>query len=161
MPTDIDDYVHRIGRTGRAGKAGLATAFISEENTNIIHKLLEILDYASQEIPSWLETMNAKGHRGHSNRGHRGGTPRFGGRDFRRERDNDRGYSSPRNNNYDNREDRDKLSSSHDNHRNDNRDTNRDNNRDNRGDRDRLVVSHGDSNRNKGDTPKSSNVSWW
>ena len=25
MPTDIDNYVHRIGRTGRAGNKGLAT----------------------------------------------------------------------------------------------------------------------------------------
>lgn len=38
MPTDIDDYVHRIGRTGRAGKGGLATAFMSEENIGVVPK---------------------------------------------------------------------------------------------------------------------------
>ena len=27
LPSDIDDYVHRIGRTGRAGNVGIATAF--------------------------------------------------------------------------------------------------------------------------------------
>lgn len=104
MPTDIDDYVHRIGRTGRAGKPGLATAFITEENANIINKLLEILDEAGQEIPSWLDAMrHRKGGHGHGNRGHgRGG--RFGGRDFRREdregyrsdREREREYDSPR-----------------------------------------------------------------
>ncbi len=57
MPTDVDDYVHRIGRTGRAGKAGLATAFITEENVNIVPKLLEILQESQQEIPTWLEAM--------------------------------------------------------------------------------------------------------
>jgi len=66
MPTDIDDYVHRIGRTGRAGKPGMATAFISEENNNIIPKLLEILGEAGQDIPSWLEGMKHHGRGGHS-----------------------------------------------------------------------------------------------
>jgi hypothetical protein len=32
LPSDIDDYVHRIGRTGRAGKKGLATAFFAEKD---------------------------------------------------------------------------------------------------------------------------------
>ena len=31
LPTDIDDYVHRIGRTGRAGKKGIATALFCEK----------------------------------------------------------------------------------------------------------------------------------
>jgi len=87
MPTDIDDYVHRIGRTGRAGKPGQATGMITEENSNIIPKLLEILTESGQEIPSWLESM--KMHRGGGGRGYggygggRGGGNRFGGRDFR------------------------------------------------------------------------------
>ncbi len=87
MPTDIDDYVHRIGRTGRAGKPGLATAFITDENANIVAKLVEILDESGQEIPSWLETMRS--HRGGGgsmgggyHRGGRGGV-RYGGKDFR------------------------------------------------------------------------------
>lgn len=88
MPTDIDDYVHRIGRTGRAGKAGLATAFISEENANIVPKLLQILEESNQEIPGWLEAMRATrggGRDGGYRRGGGGygGGPRFGGRDYR------------------------------------------------------------------------------
>ena len=29
MPTNIDSYVHRIGRTGRAGNKGISISFIS------------------------------------------------------------------------------------------------------------------------------------
>eukprot|EP01114_Cavostelium_apophysatum_P022944 TRINITY_DN847_c0_g1_i3.p1 TRINITY_DN847_c0_g1~~TRINITY_DN847_c0_g1_i3.p1 ORF type:complete len:701 (+),score=162.35 TRINITY_DN847_c0_g1_i3:194-2296(+) len=101
MPTDIDDYVHRIGRTGRAGKPGLATALISDENVGLVPKLLELLTEAGQEVPPWLEGM--KGYRGGGGFGSyggggygrgRGGGSRFGGRDFRQERGgNDRGDS--------------------------------------------------------------------
>jgi len=99
MPTDIDDYVHRIGRTGRAGKPGLATAMITEENVNIVPKLLEILIESGQDIPAWLEAM--KGHRGGGGNGYgnygfsnnrRGGQRSFGGRDYRQER-GDKGRS--------------------------------------------------------------------
>ena len=31
MPTEIENYVHRIGRTGRGGKTGVATTFINKE----------------------------------------------------------------------------------------------------------------------------------
>jgi len=99
MPTDIDDYVHRIGRTGRAGKPGLATAFINEENVGIVPKLLEILVESGQEVPGWLDGMKAQsrsgsgyGFGGHSGfgGGRRGGSGRFGGKDYRQERGSDR-----------------------------------------------------------------------
>jgi len=99
MPTDIDDYVHRIGRTGRAGKPGMATAFISEENAGVIPKLLEILIESQQEVPPWLESMKhhsrggghssfGYGYGGGGGRGGRGG--RFGGKDYRSERGGDK-----------------------------------------------------------------------
>ncbi len=43
LPTDVDDYVHRIGRTGRAGKKGLATAFFTEKDTGLAKSLAELL----------------------------------------------------------------------------------------------------------------------
>ena len=48
LPTDIDDYVHRIGRTGRAGKKGLATAFFSEKDSGLAGKLVEVMEEAHQ-----------------------------------------------------------------------------------------------------------------
>ena len=35
LPSDIDEYVHRIGRTGRVGNVGLATSFFNDKNSNI------------------------------------------------------------------------------------------------------------------------------
>ena len=47
LPNDIDDYVHRIGRTGRAGKKGLATAFLSDKDSNLAKPLAELLQVCS------------------------------------------------------------------------------------------------------------------
>lgn len=86
LPTDIDDYVHRIGRTGRAGKKGLATAFFSEKDSTIAAKLQELLTETNQEVPGWLQNM-AQRSGSYGSRGRRGGGGnRFGGRDFRQER---------------------------------------------------------------------------
>ena len=43
LPSDIDDYVHRIGRTGRAGKKGLATAFFTDKDMSLAKPLGELL----------------------------------------------------------------------------------------------------------------------
>lgn len=74
LPTDIDDYVHRIGRTGRAGNTGIATAFFNRGNRGVCRDLIDLLKEANQEIPSFLETIAREG----SGFGGRGG--RSGGR---------------------------------------------------------------------------------
>lgn len=43
LPSDIDDYVHRIGRTGRAGKKGMATAFFADKDTSLAKPLTDLL----------------------------------------------------------------------------------------------------------------------
>jgi ATP-dependent RNA helicase DDX3X len=89
LPSDIDDYVHRIGRTGRAGNTGLSTAFFNRGNRNIVRELVELLREANQDIPQWLDTVAqeasfSSGFRG-GGRGYRGGARGRGGgtRDFR------------------------------------------------------------------------------
>jgi len=57
LPTDIDEYVHRIGRTGRAGNSGEAISFFNEKNRNIARDLFEILNETQQEIPEFLTKM--------------------------------------------------------------------------------------------------------
>lgn len=57
LPSDKEEYVHRIGRTGRVGNLGLATSFFNDKNRNICCDLLELLSETRQEIPSWLESM--------------------------------------------------------------------------------------------------------
>ncbi|CAO3590300.1 unnamed protein product [Absidia cylindrospora] len=99
LPTDIDDYVHRIGRTGRAGNTGLATAFFNRNNKNIVNDFVDILKEANQEVPGFLESIareNRPGSRGgrggYGGRGRGGGG--FGGRDFRKYNNgNDYSYS--------------------------------------------------------------------
>ena len=80
LPSDIDDYVHRIGRTGRAGNTGVSTAFFNRGNKNIVRELVELLREANQEIPPWLESIahesmfGGGGYRGGGGGGGRGGS---------------------------------------------------------------------------------------
>ncbi len=93
MPTDIDDYVHRIGRTGRAGKNGLATAFITQDNVNSVPKLLELLTESQQDVPPFLSKMRPSYHHnsGYKNNYYSSKSPaksssfKFGARDYRSE----------------------------------------------------------------------------
>ncbi|BGP12580.1 hypothetical protein JCM10213_004833 [Rhodosporidiobolus nylandii] len=82
LPSDIDDYVHRIGRTGRAGNTGAATAFFNRGNRNIVRDLIELLKEAKQEVPAWLESVAREGGGSFGGRGR--GRGRSGPtRDFR------------------------------------------------------------------------------
>ncbi|CAI5772433.1 ATP-dependent RNA helicase DDX3X isoform X2 [Podarcis raffonei] len=86
LPSDIEEYVHRIGRTGRVGNLGLATSFFNERNINITKDLLDLLVEAKQEVPSWLENMAYEQiHKGGSSRGRSKGrfSGGFGARDYR------------------------------------------------------------------------------
>lgn len=83
LPTDIDDYVHRIGRTGRAGNVGVATAFFNRGNRNVVKDLIEILTEANQEVPQFLNTIARESSSGRGGRG-RGGRNN-NTRDFRRQ----------------------------------------------------------------------------
>ncbi|OJK03819.1 hypothetical protein ASPACDRAFT_21748 [Aspergillus aculeatus ATCC 16872] len=85
LPTDIDDYVHRIGRTGRAGNTGIATAFFNRGNRGVVRDLIDLLKEAHQEVPSFLESIAREGS-GYGGRGGRGGRGRGANatRDMRR-----------------------------------------------------------------------------
>ncbi|KAF3032858.1 DEAD-box ATP-dependent RNA helicase [Didymella heteroderae] len=73
LPTDIDDYVHRIGRTGRAGNTGIATAFFNRGNRGVVRDLIDLLKEANQEIPQFLESIAREGSGFGGGRGGRGG----------------------------------------------------------------------------------------
>lgn len=90
LPSDIDDYVHRIGRTGRAGNTGLSTAFFNRNNRNIVRELVDLLREANQDLPAWLDSIAqeaaySSGYRGGRGGGYRGGRGGRGGgsRDYR------------------------------------------------------------------------------
>ena len=86
LPSDIDDYTHRIGRTGRAGKKGRATAlFLESKDGQIARSLVDLMSEANQEVPTWLTQVsgNSFGGGGRRRGGGGGGGNRFGGRDYR------------------------------------------------------------------------------
>ncbi|XP_076011339.1 DEAD-box helicase 3 X-linked a isoform X3 [Genypterus blacodes] len=97
LPSDIEEYVHRIGRTGRVGNLGLATSFFNDKNSNITKDLLDILVEAKQEVPSWLESLAYEHQHKSTTRGRSkrfsGG---FGARDYRQQPGGSGGFSGGR-----------------------------------------------------------------
>jgi len=85
LPSDIEEYVHRIGRTGRMGNLGLATSFFNDKNKNLVRDLVEIIIETKQDMPTFLEMMNNEqrtSYAPHNNRrggGGGGGIKRYGG----------------------------------------------------------------------------------
>ncbi|KXJ28996.1 probable ATP-dependent RNA helicase DDX43 [Exaiptasia diaphana] len=57
FPRGIEDYVHRVGRTGRAGRKGTALTFITRNDWNYAHKLINIMIKANQAVPDFLHDM--------------------------------------------------------------------------------------------------------
>ncbi|PVZ99986.1 hypothetical protein BB558_003971 [Smittium angustum] len=92
LPSDIDDYVHRIGRTGRAGNVGIATSFFNRANRNIVRGLVDLLKEANQEVPGWLNIVVRETQGFGTSRGRGRGRGGYGGghgsRDFRDSRGN-------------------------------------------------------------------------
>ncbi|XP_038148321.1 ATP-dependent RNA helicase DDX3X-like isoform X2 [Cyprinodon tularosa] len=97
LPSDIEEYVHRIGRTGRVGNLGLATSFFNDKNSNITKDLLDILVEAKQEVPSWLESLAYEHQHKSSSRGRSkrfsGG---FGAKDYRQSSGGSGGFAGNR-----------------------------------------------------------------
>lgn len=90
LPSDIEEYVHRIGRTGRMGNLGVATSFFNDKNRNIVRDLVELLTETNQDLPRWLEDLANDMNAPHtSRRGGGGSKTRFGGgfgaRDYRQQ----------------------------------------------------------------------------
>ncbi|XP_026763925.1 putative ATP-dependent RNA helicase Pl10 [Galleria mellonella] len=92
LPSDVEEYVHRIGRTGRMGNLGVATSFFNDTNRGLARDLVELLVEAKQDVPNWLTSTAADGRLGGGGRraGSRSGGGRFGSsgggfgaRDFR------------------------------------------------------------------------------
>jgi len=86
LPTNIDDYVHRIGRTGRAGNTGSALSFVNEKNSGMARELHDLLDENEQKVPIWLGQMCSYSNRGGGGRRGGRGVHNYGARDVRMER---------------------------------------------------------------------------
>lgn len=100
LPSDVEEYVHRIGRTGRMGNLGTATSFFNDKNRNICSDLVELLTETNQAVPGFLEDMASdryggpkRSGGGRGGRGYGGGSS-FGSRDYRQQSSGSRGGSS-------------------------------------------------------------------
>jgi len=62
LPSEVDEYVHRIGRTGRAGNTGWATSFFNESNMKIAPGLVDLLSEAKQDVPDKLKQISRAYH---------------------------------------------------------------------------------------------------
>ena len=62
MPTDIENYVHRIGRTGRQQRTGVATTFINRAcDEHVLLDLRQRLLEAHQAAPAFLAALGTAG----------------------------------------------------------------------------------------------------
>nr|CAD7457875.1 unnamed protein product [Timema tahoe] len=77
LPSDVEEYVHRIGRTGRMGNLGLATSFFNDKNRNLVRDLVELLVETKQELPPWLDSMAADQRMPQNNRRGGGANKRY------------------------------------------------------------------------------------
>lgn len=86
LPSNIDDYVHRIGRTGRVGNIGNAMSLVNDKNRNVCRDLYELLVENGQDCPSWLDRMCHSASRGGGRgRGRGRGNNRYAARDYRKD----------------------------------------------------------------------------
>merc|ERR1711953_1625410 len=57
FPSQIEDYVHRVGRTGRAGATGSSYTFFTKDKFRHAKELINVLREANQPVPSELEKL--------------------------------------------------------------------------------------------------------
>lgn len=57
LPTNVESYIHRIGRTGRIGKVGKAISFIDVNDEPMFYKLYLVLQESKNEIPQWFQGL--------------------------------------------------------------------------------------------------------
>lgn len=57
FPTDIESYVHRIGRTARGHSQGLSLSYLTDDDVSSLgSKLVKVLEKSKQSIPKWLQS---------------------------------------------------------------------------------------------------------
>lgn len=84
LPTDFEEYIHRIGRTGHMGDLEVATSFYNEKNRYLASDVKTLLVEAKPIVPPFLENVSVlssshrSGKRMGPSRGDVGGGLRYG-----------------------------------------------------------------------------------
>ncbi|PPQ67415.1 hypothetical protein CVT25_005994 [Psilocybe cyanescens] len=54
FPTNVQSYVHRIGRTGRAGREGKAVTFFTDDDAPYLKMIANVLLQSGSTVPDWI-----------------------------------------------------------------------------------------------------------
>lgn len=57
LPTNLENYLHRIGRSGRYGRKGLAINFVRNEDIQLLQDIERFYDTMIEELPSDIESL--------------------------------------------------------------------------------------------------------
>jgi superfamily II DNA/RNA helicase len=80
VPSDAEDYVHRVGRTARAETTGSAVTLVSRADTPKMHRIEKLIGYevACSPLPGFLavESVRTQGHRYSPEKSDKGGSKR-------------------------------------------------------------------------------------
>lgn len=52
LPTNLENYIHRIGRSGRFGRKGVAINMVTEETQHMLNKIQNFYDTKIEELPA-------------------------------------------------------------------------------------------------------------
>ena len=52
LPTNLENYLHRIGRSGRFGRKGLAINFVTKDDIHVLRDIEKFYDTAIEEMPA-------------------------------------------------------------------------------------------------------------
>jgi ATP-dependent RNA helicase DDX5/DBP2 len=99
FPSQIEDYVHRIGRTGRAGNKGHSITLFTSGDAKKARELVELLELNKQHVPKelyqWSRHMGGGGgNRRWNSNGYGGNRGGYGGSSSYKRYDDDDDYSS-------------------------------------------------------------------
>lgn len=64
LPSNLEDYVHRVGRTGRAGARGRAVTFFDPKEVKRASQLIDILKQTKQIVPPELDALATSSYGG-------------------------------------------------------------------------------------------------
>ena len=57
FPSNVEDYVHRIGRTARAGQKGKAISFFTPDDSGRAKSLVQLMEKCNQNVPPELDQI--------------------------------------------------------------------------------------------------------
>jgi ATP-dependent RNA helicase DDX52/ROK1 len=57
FPQSTASYIHRIGRTGRAGREGWAYTFFTEDDSELLRSVANVMSISGCDVPEWMLQM--------------------------------------------------------------------------------------------------------